>query len=192
MSAAKRESPSAERNKGHIWDILSSKVFSRIDNNNDNSNKYRILEIAAGCGAHTDHFCKELKLQQNIYNNKAAAPFVWYPSDPGAEDRASIQAYIQDGNLGDVVQTPLPLTLDTTGIVEPETASLFTKEEESSPPLDLILCINMIHISPWEATLGLMKLAGEQLADQNNNGDGGVLYCYGPYKVGGTAVESNL
>jgi hypothetical protein len=181
MSAAKRESPSAERNKGHIWDILSSKVFSKVDNNNK---KYRILEIAAGCGTHTDHFCKKLKQLQN--NKTTPYDFVWYPSDPGAEDRASIQAYIQDGNIGDVVQKPLPLTLDATGIVEPETASLLTKE---SSPLDLILCINMIHISPWEATLGLMKFAGEQLAD--NDGDG-VLYCYGPYKVGGTAVESNL
>ena len=53
-------------------------------------------------------------------------------------------------------------------------------------PLDLIICINMIHISNWEATLGLMKVAGEKLSRK------GYLYCYGPYKIGGTAVESNL
>jgi hypothetical protein len=50
----------------------------------------------------------------------------------------------------------------------------------------LILCINMIHISPWEATIGLFRLAKENVVS------GGILYCYGPYKVGGTAVESNL
>lgn len=46
--------------------------------------------------------------------------------------------------------------------------------------------INMIHISPWEATIGLMKTAECSLTQD------GVLYCYGPYKEGGTAVESNL
>ena len=51
---------------------------------------------------------------------------------------------------------------------------------------DLVLCINMVHISPWEATLGLMACAGKCL------GPGGILMCYGPYKVDGTAVESNL
>jgi hypothetical protein len=44
----------------------------------------------------------------------------------------------------------------------------------------------MIHISPWEATVGLMKTAGQKLKK------GGALYLYGPYKQGGTCVESNL
>ena len=47
-------------------------------------------------------------------------------------------------------------------------------------------CINMIHIAPWSATLGLMECAGKVLRK------GGMLVCYGPYKVGGTAVESNI
>ena len=44
----------------------------------------------------------------------------------------------------------------------------------------------MIHISPWEATLGLMKEASKRLSDT------GCLYCYGPYRENGTAVESNI
>ncbi|KAL3808699.1 hypothetical protein ACHAXA_010079 [Cyclostephanos tholiformis] len=51
---------------------------------------------------------------------------------------------------------------------------------------DLVLCINMIHIAPWEATLGLMECAGTVLRR------GGLMVTYGPYKVGGDAVESNL
>ena len=51
---------------------------------------------------------------------------------------------------------------------------------------DLVLCINMMHIAPWEATIGLMECAGRVLRK------GGMLVCYGPYKVGGTASESNL
>ena len=51
---------------------------------------------------------------------------------------------------------------------------------------DFILCINMMHIAPWEATLGLMECGGKVLRS------GGLMVCYGPFKVGGTAVESNL
>jgi hypothetical protein len=42
---------------------------------------------------------------------------------------------------------------------------------------DAIVCINMIHISPWQATLGLMAGAARVLAP------GGVLYLYGPYMI---------
>ncbi|MEO7914745.1 MAG: DUF938 domain-containing protein, partial [Novosphingobium sp.] len=62
--------------------------------------------------------------------------------------------------------------------------------ENVLPPLDLdaasdpwpithaaaLVCINMIHISPWESTLGLMRGAGRLL------GRGGPVYLYGPYK----------
>ena len=41
---------------------------------------------------------------------------------------------------------------------------------------DGILCINMIHISPWDATLGLIKGAAAILPP------GSPLYLYGPYE----------
>ena len=37
----------------------------------------------------------------------------------------------------------------------------------------------MIHIAPWEACIGLLDGAGRILPE------GGILYMYGPYKVGG-------
>ncbi len=40
---------------------------------------------------------------------------------------------------------------------------------------DAILCINMVHISPWAATLGLLRGAARLLPS------GGPLYLYGPY-----------
>lgn len=46
-----------------------------------------------------------------------------------------------------------------------------------SEPLNAIVCINMIHISPWTAAEGLMKLAGRSLMRP-----GGLLYLYGPYR----------
>jgi hypothetical protein len=44
---------------------------------------------------------------------------------------------------------------------------------------DAIVCINVIHISPWEATLALMAGAGRILPA------GGVLVTYSPYRRGG-------
>jgi hypothetical protein len=52
--------------------------------------------------------------------------------------------------------------------------------------MDAIVCINMIHIAPWQATLDLMRGAGEILSA------GGVLFLYGPYRrFGAHAAPSN-
>jgi Protein of unknown function (DUF938) len=53
---------------------------------------------------------------------------------------------------------------------------------------DAIVCINMVHISPWEATLGLFAGAAEVLG-----GSGGPLILYGPYlEQGVDTAASNL
>ncbi|WP_245157610.1 DUF938 domain-containing protein [Brevundimonas sp. A19_0] len=53
---------------------------------------------------------------------------------------------------------------------------------------DAIVCINMIHISPWSATVGLMQMAGERLACP-----GGLLMLYGPYvEADAETAPSNL
>jgi hypothetical protein len=44
---------------------------------------------------------------------------------------------------------------------------------------DAILCINMVHISPWAATEGLLRNAARLL------GHGAPLYLYGPYRQQG-------
>ena len=52
--------------------------------------------------------------------------------------------------------------------------------------VDAIICINMIHIAPWEAAVGLMEGAGKLLAL------GGCLCLYGPYREEGVSLaESN-
>jgi hypothetical protein len=85
--------------------------------------------------------------------------------------RASIAAWIE--------QTALPN-------VRPPLALDVREDEWPVEHADAILCINMIHISPWGATLGLMRGAGRLL------GPGGVLALYGPYKrCGGHTAPSN-
>ena len=174
--SAKLDHPSSQRNKGPIWEVLFSRVISSLGAaSTDNKKPIRILEVAAGHGVHTDHFATQFLV--------TTKNFVWYPSDPSEGALASIQCYIDDNPLlADIVKPPISLTLSENGILEEATSSSLSLEG----PLDVITCINMIHISPWDATLGLMKVAGKNLSDK------GCLYCYGPYKVGGTAVESNL
>jgi SAM-dependent methyltransferase len=52
--------------------------------------------------------------------------------------------------------------------------------------VDIIICINMIHIAPFACTHALMELASRLLRP------GGVLIMYGPYRVNGTMVASNV
>lgn len=168
----KQDSPSAQRNKEPIWQFLSSEVLSYPGN----YEAYQVLEVATGAGVHTDYFAP--KLAETLTNKTCT----WYPSDPTQGSLDSIQCYIKDNNLGHIVKPPCTLTLNENGIAEKETATLL----DGIGNIDLMICINMIHISPWEATIGLMKEASKRLSDA------GFLYCYGPYREDGTAVESNI
>jgi SAM-dependent methyltransferase len=110
----------------------------------------RVLEIAAGSGEHAAAFA-------------GALPGLdWTPSDPSAEARASIAAWAAAAALPNLAP---PLALDVL-------------DEAGWPegPFAAVVCINMIHISPWAATEGLMRLAGRVLPV------GGLLATYGPYR----------
>jgi hypothetical protein len=108
-----------------------------------------VLEIAAGSGEHAVAFA-------------AALPGLeWTPSDPSEDARASIAAWADAADLPNL-RPPLALdVLDEAGWPE--------------GPFNALLCINMIHISPWAATEGLMQLAARVLPV------GGLLATYGPY-----------
>jgi hypothetical protein len=111
-----------------------------------------VLEIASGTGEHVAWFAAEFP------------GLVFQPSDPIPAHRASIAVWTAGaGN----VRTPL--ALDTTA---PE----WQTHEGIPEPLAGILCINMVHISPWAATLGLLRGAATLL------GGDGVLYLYGAYR----------
>jgi len=119
-----------------------------------------VLEIAAGAGYHAAAFA-------------AALPHLtWQPTDPDTTARASIAAYVAEARLPNL---RAPLALDVCEAVWPV------------PRADGILCVNMIHISPWEATLGLFAGAGRALET------GGLLVTYGPYAIDGDfQTDSNI
>lgn len=81
----------------------------------------------------------------------------WQPSDPDGDALASIAGWTE--GLANVLP---PLEIDAAG--------------GELPTTDAILCVNMVHISPWEATLGLLAGAGKVLAP------GAPLILYGPYR----------
>jgi SAM-dependent methyltransferase len=136
----RRYAPATARNRDPILSVLRGVLPARG----------LVLEVASGTGEHCAHFA-------------AALPGLdWQPTDPEAENRASIDAWCRG----------LPN-------VRPAVALDAAAEAWPVPQADAVLCINMIHIAPWKATLGLLRGASRVL------GEGGVLVLYGPYRRDG-------
>jgi SAM-dependent methyltransferase len=180
---AKLECAPAERNKDPIWQILESRVLTKILAPQENAgalpSEIRVLEVAAGTGIHVQYFTSKLSkvLPTSVILR-------YQPTDADPSYRASQDAYLEDANFATtkiVVEPSLPLTLDTQGIQELATDAAV----KLLSPLDLVININMIHISPWTATVGLLRMASQSLKP------GGYLLLYGPYRENGTCVESN-
>jgi hypothetical protein len=111
-----------------------------------------VLELASGSGEHILHFAG------------AFPRLLFQPSDPEPAALRSIEAWRRDAGLFNLMP---PVSLDARAA------------EWSIPQADAILCINMIHISAWSATTGLMRGAGKLLAP------GAPLYLYGAYRQAG-------
>jgi len=117
------------------------------------------LEIASGSGEHAGFFAS------------AFPEIIWQPSDRTPAALASIEVHRVDCGLDNLLP---PILLDVTAQSWPIESA------------DIVLCINMIHISPWQAAKGLMQGAGRVLPQ------GGMLFLYGPFKEGGIhTAESN-
>ena len=113
-----------------------------------------VLEVASGSGEHAVWLAAHLD------------GLVFQPSDPEPASRASISAWIAHEAPPNV---RAPLALDASD-------EDWALPAEIAARLVAVLCINMGHVAPWQATLGLLRGAGRLLRS------GGVLYLYGPYK----------
>jgi hypothetical protein len=105
-----------------------------------------VLEIASGTGEHALAFARRFP------------DLDWQPSDPDPEALSSIAAWQLEGpdNLAP------PIQLDVTSDWPVKRA-------------DAVLCVNMVHISPWQCSLGLLNGAARLL------GEGAPLILYGPW-----------
>lgn len=109
-----------------------------------------VLEVASGSGQHAVHFARRF-------------PHVtWQPTDPQPDAVASIEAWRAEGELANLRK---PMLLDARSTDWPVGA------------MDAVVCINMIHIAPWEAALGLFVGAASRLPA------GAPLILYGPFTV---------
>ncbi|XP_063790762.1 methyltransferase-like 26 [Pseudophryne corroboree] len=147
----------ADRNKEPILGVLRQYISPTAP-------EVRALEVASGTGQHAAHFARALP---NVR---------WLPSELDRRCLRSISEYIQKGSLVNMEQ---PRTLD---------ASQSWKTWGLVPSsLQMVVCINMIHISEPSCTQGLFNGAGQVLQR------GGVLLTYGPYSVNGILTpQSNI
>jgi len=111
-----------------------------------------VLEVASGAGEHAAYFAEHFP------------QLSWQPSDHVPDALDSIDAYVADAGLSNLLD---PVILDAAADTWPVDAA------------DAMLCINMVHISPWSATEGLMRGAGRLLPA------GAPLILYGPYRRAG-------
>jgi hypothetical protein len=111
-----------------------------------------VLEVASGTGEHALHFARTFPR------------LLWQPSDPDPVALRSIEAWRAEAELFNLLP---PVALDVRAAEWPVQKA------------DAILAINMVHISPWSATAGLMRGAGRLLAV------GAPLYLYGAYRQEG-------
>jgi hypothetical protein len=119
-----------------------------------------ILEVASGTGEHIIHFAQSFPHLQ------------FQPSDADPVGLASIEAWRADSKASNV---NAPLLLD---------AAAGDWPIES---VQAIMCINMVHIAPWEAAVGLFAGARRILDSA------APLYLYGPFTRGDlTTSQSNL
>ena len=150
----RRSSEAALRNRGPILDVLRRYVIPGD----------RVLEIASGSGQHAVWLSPRLGV-------------TWQPSDPDPAARASIDAWRvapsaevggADGAVGGQVLPALIVDVHSPGVHY----------------ADVLYNMNMVHIAPWSAAIGLLDLAASLRPR--------TFFLYGPFRRNGTLVASNM
>lgn len=154
---ARQYAPATERNREPILEVLQQ-VLPPTGT---------VLEISSGTGEHAVFFAPRL------------APRKWLPSDPNPLARASITAWRQHYPTENLYKAIALDVCDLIWAVEQHEFQSLHGIDFKHDPIRAIVNINMIHIAPWSACLGLMAGAKRILPP------GGILYLYGPFKQDG-------
>src|SRR5262249_28018516 len=115
-----------------------------------------VLEIGSGTGQHVTEFARR------------APHLTWWPSDIYDSHLASIAAWRAQATLANL-RAPQRIDLD-----DPS-----WRFAAAGVPLVAMLCVNVLHISPWHVAQNLFTGAGRYLRAN------GCLFIYGPFKRGG-------
>ena len=107
-----------------------------------------VLEVASGSGEHA------------VFMARRFPTLRWQPSDLGTDALASVEAWVAESGLANLL---------------PAVALDASAQQWPIDVADAVLCVNMVHISPWSASEGLFAGAGRILAP------GSPLILYGPF-----------
>jgi SAM-dependent methyltransferase len=141
--------PAFDRNHEPIWQAISP--YLTEETNGD------VLELGSGTGQHVCEFARR------------SPHLTWWPSDIFDAHLASITAWRKTSALENL-RAPQRIDLS-----DPD----WHWQGGDEPGLAAMLCINVLHISPWTASQNLIAGAGRFLRE------GGKLFVYGPFKRGG-------
>jgi SAM-dependent methyltransferase len=171
---ARRSAPAALRNREPIAEVLRDWL----------PNSGLVLEIASGTGEHAAFFAERFPRLE------------WQPSDVHPDALRSIGAWREDARLPnfrepiaiDAAKPDWPIDrADAVLCIKMDSDSCDEQETTENCGFDVVLNLNMVHISPWSAALGLLDGAARVLKR------GGALILYGPWlRAGVETAPSNL
>jgi len=144
------DAPAFHRNHAPIWSAIGPFLSGQSGD---------LLELGSGTGQHAVTYA-------------ARAPqLTWWPSDILPSHLTSIEAWRRQAGLANL---RAPQRIDLM-----DADWTWMTDGQAGGPLAAMLCINVLHISPWPAAQHLLAGAGRLLRD------GGRLFVYGPFKRDG-------
>lgn len=172
---ARRSAPAALRNREPIAGVLTEWLPPHG----------LVLEIASGTGEHAVYFAGRF------------ATLEWQPSDVHPDALASLAAWRAETALPNLRPPfvlnaaadawPIDRADAVVSIKMPSDSCDGGEIAKNSGSYAAVVCINMVHISPWSAALGLLDGSAKALER------GGVLVLYGPWlKADIPAAASNV
>ena len=144
------DGPAFHRNHDAIWSAIGGFLSEQTGD---------VLELGSGTGQHATTFAGR------------SPHLTWWPTDIYPSHLASIEAWRRHAGFGNM---RAPQRVDLT---DPDWT--WAGDGHAGGELAAILCINVLHISPWRVSQNLIAGAGRLLRD------GGRLFVYGPFLLDG-------
>ena len=138
--------PAFHRNHEAIWSAMAGFLGAQAGD---------LLELGSGTGQHAAAFAGR------------SPQLTWWPSDIYPSHLASIEGWRRHTGLTNL-RAPQRIDLG-------DPAWTWMADGQAGASLTAMLCINVLHISPWAVSQNLIAGAGRYLRD------GGRLFVYGPF-----------
>jgi hypothetical protein len=158
----KRHAPATARNSQPLAEVLARELPA----------SGTVLEIASGSGEHA------------VFMARRFPALDWQPSDRDAEALASVDAWAAEARLAnlrpaialDAAAPDWPnVSADALLCVNMDSDSCESEKSVGYRTFDACVCINMVHISEWEATVGLFRGCSKYMTEA------APVMLYGPY-----------